>query len=159
MRIDIKLDKALSDQIAALGGEIERKVVRSTAYAGAQVIYAEVLRNVPVLDGLLKSAIYHAYADALSVDGRQVYRVSWNYRKAPHGHLVEFGHWRINKAYYKDGKLYFTKERLKQPVWVAPKSFIRKSADALPRANQAMLERAAVRLKEALQEMRNGQNN
>ena len=44
--------------------------------------------------GQLRDAIYHVYADQLSSDGHAVYRVSWNAKKAPHGHLIEYGHWR-----------------------------------------------------------------
>lgn len=78
--------------------------VRAAAQAGAQVLYDEVLVRVPVATkerktksgrvippGALKRSIYQAYSEDNSRDGRATYHVSWNYRKAPHGHLVEFG--------------------------------------------------------------------
>jgi HK97 gp10 family phage protein len=65
--------------------------VRPAAQAGAQVLYEEVLVRVPVRSGGLKDSIYQVYSQDQSSDGRATYHVSWNARKAPHGHLIEFG--------------------------------------------------------------------
>lgn len=68
---------------------------RPAAQAGAQVLYEAVLRNVSQLGrvtGNLASSIYQAYSENNSGPGRATYHVSWNARKAPHGHLVEYGH-------------------------------------------------------------------
>lgn len=79
--------------------------VRPAAQAGAQVFYEEMLQRVPVgkqvhstkgkkftfQPGNLRAAIYQAYADDESGDGRAVYRVSWNKKKAFYGAFVEFG--------------------------------------------------------------------
>lgn len=103
-RLSIKFDaKGLNaglDQLAA-GAEAN---VRPAAQAGAQVLYEEVLARVPVAKrdrttksgriiarGALKASIYQAFSEDNSGEGRATYHVSWNYRKAPHGHLVEFG--------------------------------------------------------------------
>lgn len=69
--------------------------VRPAAQAGAQVLYDEVQRNVAAIrrrSGNLARSIYQAHNKDGSGRGREVYHVSWNARKAPHGHLVEFGH-------------------------------------------------------------------
>ena len=103
-RFKIKFDpKGLDaglDQLAAGADEC----VRPAAQAGAQVLYDEVLARVPVAKrdrttksgriiarGALKASIYQAYSQDNSGEGRATYHVSWNYKKAPHGHLVEFG--------------------------------------------------------------------
>lgn len=93
------LDAAL-DQIAH-GAEVS---TRPAAQAGAQVLYDEVLLRVPVstttrknkrgktiAPGALRNSIYQVFSQDNSTDGRATYHVSWNYRRAPHGHLVEFG--------------------------------------------------------------------
>jgi HK97 gp10 family phage protein len=78
--------------------------VRPAAQAGAQVLYEEVLQRVPVAKrarttkggkvippGALKASIYQAFSEDNSTADRATYHISWNHRKAPHGHLVEFG--------------------------------------------------------------------
>lgn len=82
----------------------QAETVRPAAQAGAQILYDEVLLRVPVgkhqrktkssrviLPGALKASIYQVYSTDNSGEGRATYHVSWNHRKAPHGHLVEFG--------------------------------------------------------------------
>jgi HK97 gp10 family phage protein len=81
--------------------------VRPAAQAGAQVIYDEAKRAVPVSQhahwfygthdrylfkaGTLRDSIYQAFsADHSGVD-RATYHISWNYRKCPYGFMVEFG--------------------------------------------------------------------
>jgi HK97 gp10 family phage protein len=42
--------------------------------------------------GTLQRAIYQAYsADNSNDNGLSTYHVSWNFKKAPYGHMVEFG--------------------------------------------------------------------
>lgn len=78
--------------------------VRPAAQVGAQVLYDEVLLRVPVSTrvrktksgrtispGALKASIYQVFSEDNSGTGRATYHVSWNARKAPHGHLVENG--------------------------------------------------------------------
>lgn len=84
------LDAFLDD----LGDSVE-EAVRPAAQAGAQVLYEAVLANVATLGmntGALRGAIYQKFSEEKSSDGRAVYHVSWNARKAPHGHLVEYGY-------------------------------------------------------------------
>lgn len=70
--------------------------VRPAAQAGTQVLYERVKLNVAALGrytGNLDRSIYQAYSKSSSIDGqRATYHVSWNARKAPHGHLVEWGY-------------------------------------------------------------------
>ena len=77
--------------------------VRPAAQAGAEVFYQEVKQRVPVsaaphksgkktyTSGSLQRAVYQAYADKESGDGKAMYRVSWNKTHAFYGRFVEFG--------------------------------------------------------------------
>ena len=84
--------------------------VRPAAQAGAEVLYRAVKVNVAGIGrktGNLDSAIYQAFSEKQSRKGRAVYRVSWNLKKAPHGHLVEYGHIQRYKVYMgRDGNWY-----------------------------------------------------
>lgn len=68
--------------------------VRPAAQAGAQELYDEVKANVAKLGrktGNLDASIYQVFSQDNSSYGRATYHVSWNARKAPHGHLLENG--------------------------------------------------------------------
>ena len=88
--ISIDFDDAMTAALVRLEQALP-DVTRPAAQAGAQVLYDEVKARVPVHTGTLAAAIYQAYSPEESQDGVQQYHVSWNKRKAPHGHLVEFG--------------------------------------------------------------------
>jgi HK97 gp10 family phage protein len=86
---------------------------RPAAQAGAQVFYDAARANAPrgrkghwfygtsfkvsgkrywFEAGSLQRAIYQAYsADNSNTQGLATYHVSWNAKKAPYGHMVEFG--------------------------------------------------------------------
>lgn len=74
--------------------------VRPAAQAGAQVIYEKVQANVAAIGkvtGNLAGSIYQAWSKDKSVGLMQTYHVSYRTKitglpRAPHGHLVEFGH-------------------------------------------------------------------
>ncbi len=70
--------------------------VRPAAQAAAQVIYERIRLNVSGLGrvtGNLERSIYQAFSSENSQDGKRAqYNVSWNHKKAPHGHLVEYGY-------------------------------------------------------------------
>lgn len=79
------------------------KAVRPAAQDGAQVFYDEVKQRVPVSakphksgkktynPGTLRKAIYQAFADKESGDGKAMYRISFNKTHAFYGRFVEFG--------------------------------------------------------------------
>lgn len=79
------------------------KAVRPAAQSGAQVFYDEVKQRVPMSakphksgkktynPGTLRKAIYQAFADKESGDGKALYRISWNKTHAFYGRFVEFG--------------------------------------------------------------------
>lgn len=99
---------ALNKQLQSIAGAID-DTVRPAAQAGAQVLYEEVKRNASKLgrvSGRLQNAIYQAFSPDNSSDKTATYHVSWRTKKgfiddngtkvelsrAPHGHLIEYGH-------------------------------------------------------------------
>lgn len=115
------------------------KATRPAAQSGAQVFYDEVKQRVPVSakshksgkktysPGTLRKAIYQAFADKESGDGKAVYRLSWNKTHAFYGRFLEFGTSKM-----------------------AAKPFLRPAYDAArAKALKAVQERMAVELKKA----------
>jgi HK97 gp10 family phage protein len=87
----IKFDASgLSAELDKLGQDAA-EAVRPAAQAGAQVLYDEVKVRVPVRTGTLSQSIYQVFSKDNSASKNAVYHISWNAKKAPHGHLVEFG--------------------------------------------------------------------
>lgn len=165
--MSIKANVDFSEAVKGLEALLETRVslARSMGVAGGQVIRDEVKLRAPVgteeggslRPGSLRDSIYLAYRDGRSTDTRQAYSISWNAKKAPHGHLVEFGHWQTH-AVYKDKEGSWTLGApLAQPKWVPAKPFVRPGFEAsLARAQAAMVERGRERLLELLREARGG---
>lgn len=106
----IKVDLGSLDALLSDKREKVESAVRPAAQAGAQVIYDAVKANVAAIgskSGNLNKSIYQVFSEGNSRPGKATYHVSWNAKKAPHGHLVEFGHIQRYKVYVgKDGKWY-----------------------------------------------------
>ena len=142
-------------------GDLAEEAARPAAQAAAQVLYDEVRRNVaaiPEKTGNLQRSIYQAFVAAQSTGGKAVYDVSWNFKKAPHGGLLEFGHLQRYVSYIgSDGK-YYTAIRpgmrgkrkpskrspqsvkdayyvtLSAPKQIAARSYVRRAASKFPDA-------------------------
>ena len=163
----------LSDAFAgldALGQAAKEHLPRSMAVAGGQLLRDEAKLRAPVYDGAsalasgdtvknprtpgqLRDAIYLAYSESRSIPqiGQATYSVSWNAAKAPHGHLLEFGHWRINKLVKGKDGWHPTTERLPSPKWVSAIPFLRPAYEARGQdVIAAMMERGRVRLAEIM---------
>lgn len=84
-RLDAALQESLARRMAVSGARIIRNEARLRAPNGGA--------NFSANPGLLKSAMYVVFNQTLSSGTAKTYSVSWNRKKAPHGHLVEFGHW------------------------------------------------------------------
>lgn len=130
-----------------------RGLIRPAAQAGAQVYYDEVHVRVPVATktvtlksgrviepGALKASIYQAFSADNSGPARATYHISWNATKAPHGHLVEYGHW--TKTVGKHGPL--------KPHWVPGVGFIRKTFETASRRAE---EAASAKLDEGMSQI------
>lgn len=114
---------------------------RPAAQAMVQVFYDRIQLNVRGIrrkTGNLAASIYQAYSPDNSGPGRATYHTSWNARKAPHGHLVEFGHLQRYEISFDPQTQRFTthKDRpLATPKHVAARPFVR---PAMALAQQAM---------------------
>lgn len=137
---------SLQFDFAKIAGKLDgitkaaEKAARPAAQAGAQVFYDEVKQRVPQSaaphksgrrtynPGTLRKAIYQAFADKESGDGKAVYRLSWNKKHAFYGRFVEFGTSKM-----------------------AAKPFLRPAYDAVrAKALKAAQERMAAELKKAI---------
>ena len=118
--------------------------VRPAARAGALVIYEEVKRNVAKIrrrTGNLAASIYHAYSESNSGPSKAEYHVSWNPRKAPHGHLLEFGYLQRYRIIWdkQAGRFVTLRDQpLPAPVRVGARPFMRPAMIAEPKAMQAV---------------------
>lgn len=144
--IGINVIGDLKADIAAFEKKVQEKVLRSGARAGALVYYAEMRMRVPVDKGDLFGSIYHWHDDKKSTATRQVYAVGPNKVKAPHWHLIEYGHWVVNVGDPATGK--WSRQRLDAPVWVPPQPYIRPAWDRREAAGKAALARMRERLAE-----------
>lgn len=124
---------AALDQLAETVGT---SVVRTGGQAMAQVMYDEARLRCPIAEkpqrlkggrysvpGTLRNSIYQVFSKDNSTDRKAIYHVSWNRKKAPHGHLVEFG-----------------TVRAPAHPFLGP-AFIARQADCVDVANVAMRER------------------
>ena len=129
--------------LSRLSGPAIQSLAASMAVAGGQLLRDTAKSLAPVETGRLRASIYLAYKEGRSNERRQVYSVSWNSRTAPHGHLLEFGHWRVEGG--KTGK---GGERV---GWVAAKPFLGPAMDLVgAEVQQVMLKRGRERLQELL---------
>lgn len=116
--------------------EAEEPIARAMGSAMGIEVRDEAKARVPVgtneygskNPGLLQRSIYVAYDDHMHVlsPHRYEYVVSWNRKKAPHGHLIEFGHW-MPYQYQTDYQGNFWTIPIEQrngPVWVAARPFL-----------------------------------
>lgn len=166
MTTEVFDDRAVQATLSKLGATLSTSLARSMGVAGGQVMRDTAKALAPEYDGstglaggsnvdrppppgLLKSAIYLAYKERLSAQDHVTYGISWNSKVAPHGHLLEFGHWRINKII--NGVP--TTIPLPFPKWVPAHPFLRPAFDAaLIPAKAAMIARGKERLPELLNE-------
>lgn len=165
MSLTISADMSgLNDLLDKLEGDVNA-AVRPAAQAAAQVLYDRVRQNVAGLGrvtGNLAASIYQVYAADESDASKATYQISWNARKAPHGHLVENGYLQRYEMGFVNGRFigplvrpemrgkprpgrrasqaqkdaYFV-PREGGPVQVPAKAFVRGAQDAFSQAMDA----------------------
>lgn len=158
--------KQVDDFLAKLKDpKLRESLARRVGVAGGTEFRDEAKARAPKRKGLFASAIYLAYKQDLSGPAKVVYSITWNSKKAPHGHLIEYGHWRYNtqvngrwqksksgtrrlKGSYNGSppagyaKVHDLPGAAKPPVWVAAEPTIGPSYTAARvRAVQAMVDR------------------
>ena len=149
-KLDVPMRESLARRMGASGGRVIRDEARRRAPYGGE--------SGSWNPGTLKSAIYLAHNPELSAARKRVtYVVSWNRKIAPHGHLVEFGHWmpyRVRmtvNGYWVSNK----DEPLPSPKWVRAYPFLRPAFDGRKGdAIAAMIQRG----KEELPKLLRGDN-
>lgn len=152
-RGDIDVSGAIAG-LDRLAGEQLQSLARSMGVAGGQVLRDEAKLRAPRESGTLAESIYLAFKDGKSTEARAVYSVTWNSRKAPHGHLLEFGHWQPYQVVKINGQFVTLKDKpLENPKWIAAHPFLRPAFDSSSgRAVTAMQDRGRARLAELLAE-------
>lgn len=150
----VDFDGDMAAQLTALAGDIKENVLRSAAHAGAVVLYDAARANAPVYvpdgsnrkrvikPGQLRDSIYRVFSNSASSEELKQYEVSWNHKKAPHGFLIENGHWLV-RGKKKSG----SQRKIK---WVPGTAFMRRAGDQFQEALKAADARAMVRLQEVL---------
>lgn len=160
LRVDLSGLDALMDEL----GDRAEAAARPAAQAASQVLYNAVLRNVAQLgrsSGKLGNSIYQVYSEDQSGPASATYHISWNRRKAPHGHLLEFGYIQRYKVYVGTDGQWHTAVRpemrgkrrprrsasqaekdayyvpLSAPRQIAAKAFVRRAAAFFPAAESA----------------------
>lgn len=174
MKSQAKMD--MSEAFAGLDrlDQVKYQLARSMAVAGGSALRDEAKVRAPVgraeeditgggsiRPGALRDAIYLAFRDGESTQARVKYTVSWNAKKAPHGHLIEFGHWQpfdvvLTKAGWRtraSGKGARAKGRARKggPKWIPAVPFLRPAYETVfPRLQATMVQRGRERLPELL---------
>lgn len=154
----IDLSSALAGLESMRSPKFRESLARSMAVAGGKMFRDEAKRWVPVDSGRLKSAIYVVYQPEESRGGVFQYKVSWNASKAPHGYLIEFGHWQNYRIVKLANGDWFTDvtQPLAKPKWVAAKPFLRPAWDiGKGKAASVMVQRGRQRVPELLRDMYN----
>lgn len=154
MSVTAKID--LQSVFKGLDGlkKITEPLARSMGVAGGKIVRDEAKSRAPVDDGTLRDSLYLAYRDQRSQGAQVVYSITWNSRTAPHGHLLEFGHWQTHAAYKGTDGQWYSGEKLKKPKWVAAHPFLRPAWEATrARVQIAMIERGRERLPELLRDL------
>ncbi len=164
MSFTIKVDTSRIDAIINSAEQDLMDAARPAAQAMAQVLYDRVKLNVASMGrvtGKLSDSIYQAFSKDNSSYGRAVYHISWNVKKAPHGHLLEYGHLQRYRVYVGDDGKFHTMVRphmrgtkkpgrrapqavkdayyvtLPTPIQVPAKAFVRRAMDSSGRALDA----------------------
>ena len=106
--LSVKFDtKSLENELDAMGAGASNATVTAIA-AGAKVYYSHMQAIVATRSnrtGKLYDSIYRTLSKDNSSKDKTTYHISWNVKKAPHGHLIENGHVMPFQSYLgKDGK-------------------------------------------------------
>lgn len=138
---------------AAMGAEVrdEAKVRAPVLESGNEGVDGQV-------PGTLRDAIYLAYDERRAQLSQETFRytVSWNASRAPHGHLLEFGHWMpYLYAQTPEGLFYTPLPPIPNPAagtdgfWVAAHPFLGPAFDArLPVLAQVATQAGRARFSE-----------
>ena len=153
----MKLDASgWEDGLRALTGPVKESLARRMLVSGGTHMRDHAKMLAAKKSGLLAASIYLVFDAKASTKSNYVYGISWNASKAPHGHLIEFGHWRynifLNGRWQRSLLPGLTKGKgpqdhggdgaLKPPEWVRARPFLRPTLDTQRQATfNIMLQR------------------
>jgi hypothetical protein len=117
--------ESLARRMAVEGGVLLRDAAKSNAAMAANE------EGVPTR-GVLSNAILLAQDKRNTTGTVFVYNVAWDSKKAPHGHLIEFGHWQTHVVYKAaNGEWYTRKDMpLDTPKWIPARPFLGPTMDS-----------------------------
>lgn len=122
---NVKFASTMTAQLDQLDDEMKGDVLVKSIYVAAYMLYSRLLHNIAIKTGKLKASAYHWYDRKRSTDYTKTYAIGVNTKEAPHWHLVEFGHKRINVVFKKGGEWVGIKRRLPSPKWVPGTGYLR----------------------------------
>lgn len=135
-------------------------LARSMLVAGGKAVRDEAKARVRVKDGILRDSIYLAYKNKESTKTLIHYAIACNEQKAPHAHLIEFGHWQPYKVKYnpRTGQFWTDKsEKLDKPQWTPAYPFLRPAFESLKSSLfNIMMERGKERFPEIIKGVDSG---
>lgn len=149
-QLDGPVKESLMRRMLVEGGVLLRDAAKSNAAVAANK------QNEPVR-GVLARSIYLVYEKEAEQPNEFTYKISWNSRRghAPHGHLIEFGHWMTHAVFRgANGEWYTDKDKpLDRPIWVAARPFLRPTIESYGNtAIRAMILRGQRELPEIIKE-------
>lgn len=164
MSINVRVD--MEDVLSKLDGlpELRVPLSRSMAVAAGKVFRDEAKARAPVgtegeskAPGTLRDALYLAYKTNSNTEKEVRYWVTWNAKKAPHGHLIEFGHWQTHVARKGRGGRWYSGQKKDVPKWIPAKPFLRPALDAkMDAAISAAIQRGQARFVELMAKKEGG---
>ena len=148
-KLNIGLTGDLKRQLQQFEEKLQNEVLTGAVAAGARVLYNELLIQVPVAKGVLKSSVYRYMDRETEKQPKRTYFVGINMAEAPHWWLVEYGHMETFKPYKgKDGKWYTSTVPWPQPRFVPGTPYLRPTATKMSEALEAVKVRFAEKIKE-----------
>lgn len=142
--------ESLGRRMLVDGGVLLRDAAKSNAAMAANQ------EGLPTRE-VLSNAIYLVYDEDASTKVQFTYKISWNAKKAPHGHLVEFGHWMTHQVYKAANGEWYTRKDLPlpSPKWISARPFLGPTMDSYGHiAIRAMIHRGQKELPILLAEIK-----
>lgn len=140
--------ESLARRMAVSGGIVLRDEAKALAPKG--VAEAQAIRQYggSLNPGALENAMYLALNETMTTDTIFTYTISWNSKKAPHGHLLEFGHWQPYVVVFTEENGWITLNVEKDtPTRVPAYPFLGPAYESkIHQALQAMLDRGRAEL-------------
>lgn len=124
--------ESFARRVAVSGGRMVRNEAKLLAPKGeAEAQYTQPYGGSKN-PGLLADSIYVAYDEKGSSSTNFIYSVSWNHKRAPHGHLIEFGHWQPYRVVFDKSKgQWITLKDKPRPKKIAARPFLGPAFDAV----------------------------